>query len=218
MKERPILFSTPMVKAVLTQIKDVTRRTSGLDVVNEELTGEVKLSGTFVDINGKLIAAFNDGYRLIHCACPYGQPGDILWVRETWSKIHYEGVDEKPSYFYKADGMQDISRVWKPSIHMPKDACRLKLKIVSIQVERLHDITEEDAIREGLSKIGKDGITWKYGIPDSDGLPGTDNYGWPWVDWNVSAKRAFETLWAKINGQESWDSNPWVWRIEFTKL
>ena len=96
---------------------------------------------------------------------------------------------------------------------------RQKLEIVSIRVERLHDITEEDAIREGLAKITKDGgRNWKYGIPDKDGLPGTDDIGWPWIEWEISARDAFKKLWVKINGDDSWKDNPWVWRIEFTVL
>ena len=167
--------------------------------------------------------------------CRHGKAGDILWVRETWGELYdtcdHPELPDNPQerwslgYVYKADDYKHTTDTdgfftgWKPSIHMPKEACRLKLEILSIRVERLHDITEEDAIREGLSKISKDGgITWKYGIPDKDGLPGTDDTGWPWVEWEIRAREAFKKLWIAINGQESWDSNPWVWRIEFKKL
>lgn len=217
-KERPILFSTPMVIAVQDDRKDITRRMQGLEAING-ITREVKHSGYHINKKGQLVATFKDGDQTIECVCPYGLPGDVLWVRETWAKA-FDHNDDFHHYVYKADGdplHEDV--VWKPSIHMLKEACRLRLKIKSIGVERLQDITEEDAVREGLQVLSKDqGRTYKYGIADKDGLPGLDDTGWPWIDWEISAKKAFQKLWTKINGAESWDSNPWCWRLEFEKL
>jgi hypothetical protein len=104
---------------------------------------------------------------------------------------------------------------------MPRTACRLRLKITGIRVERLQDITEEDAKAEGLSCLTKDGgITYKYGIPDSDGLPGNDDFGWHWHDWNIDPRKSFQKLWDSINKDRGygWDTNPWLWVISFEKV
>lgn len=154
--------------------------------------------------------------------CPYGKPGDRLWVRETWSKAKSPMSSE---VFYRADGepkgkqyplsfVERESR-WRPSIHMPRWASRILLEVTNVRVERLHDISEEDAIAEGLKAITKDGKTIKYGIPDRDGYPSNDKHGWNWCDWNVSPVLAYKRTWELINGQGSWDSNPFCWVIEF---
>ena len=98
---------------------------------------------------------------------------------------------------------------------MPRWASRILLEIADVRVERLQEISENDAKGEGLAAISKDGQIFKYGIPDRDGLPGTDDHGWPWVDWKHSARNAFGRLWESINGAGSWDTNPWVWVVEF---
>jgi hypothetical protein len=234
MKERPILFQTPMVKAVLNDLKDITRRATGLDAVNA-LVREVKLSSTFVDIKGRLVANFWDGDNLIHCPCPYGKPGDVLWCRETWAKID-ESIVHKADGFverydaWERDTREGIERIerWEPSIFMPREACRLKLEILSIRPERLHDITEEDAIREGIEV---DEWTWgPTAFPDGTIDKSMVGKKTKWYrdyrdhkdrlkHWfNDGARKSFETLWISINGQESWNSNPWVWRIEFKRV
>lgn len=220
MKERPILFSTTMVQAIQANRKDITRRTSGLEVVNA-MINDVRFSSTFIETNGRMVAAFYCGDQLIHCTCPYGQVGDTLWVRETWAKAdtdcgwscEYGCVC--PKYWYKAGGPTDYEIKWRPSIHMPRAACRLRLKIVSIRVERLHDITEEDAIREGIEpllasrmQLAMDGQLYRHYTENREGIFGT----------GLRPRKSFETLWASINGQESWDQNPWVWRIQFEKI
>lgn len=101
---------------------------------------------------------------------------------------------------------------------MPRWASRITLEVTGIRVERLQDISEEDAIAEGLSGITKDGKLIKYGIPDQDGLPGTDNTGWPWRDWQKDPRDAYRRLWESINGRGSWDANPWVWVVEFKRV
>lgn len=195
-KERPIIFSSPMVRAILDGRKTQTRR-----VIKEKL-----MRGEGAHVNN----------------CPYGKPGDRLWVRETWSKAKSPMSSE---VFYRADGepkgkqyplsfVERESR-WRPSIHMPRWASRILLEVTNVRVERLHDISEEDAIAEGLKAITKDGKTIKYGIPDRDGYPGNDDTGWDWCDWNVSPVSAYKMLWESINGQGSWDLNPFCWVIEF---
>lgn len=223
MKERPILFSTPMVNAILADLKDITRRTTNLDMINKS-PDDWKVyhigehykpeKGKAEDIFWVMFKHLKTG-EMLPVKCPYGKAGDILWVRETWGKYVVPdcvgGVIIR--YLYKVDYPDGRpGMIWKPSIHMPKEACRLKLKILSIRVERLHDITEEDAIKEGIEEHWVD-LTTPTMIRRNY-LKGPD----PTFEMDVSAKKSFETLWASINGQESWDSNPWVWRIEFKKL
>jgi len=101
---------------------------------------------------------------------------------------------------------------------MPRWASRISLEITGIRVERLQDISEEDAIDEGLKAITKDGKLIKYGIPDRDGYPGADDFGWNWGDWDKSPVLAYKRLWQSINGKGSWDLNPFVWVIEFKRI
>ena len=102
----------------------------------------------------------------------------------------------------------------RPSIHMPRWASRITLEIAGVRIERLQDISEEDAKAEGLSTVTKDGRLYKWGIPDRDGLPGTDDDGWPWTQWDTDPRQAFRRLWDSIYGSDPakcWDANPWVW-------
>lgn len=147
----------------------------------------------------------------------YFEEGDAFinyWVQscEDLADSGYE-IDEDENY---ADYDYKALRL-RPSIHMPYSACRLFATCSGVTCEPLQAITEEQARAEGLSMITKDdGRTWKYGIPDSDGLPGTDNTGWPWQDWEVKPIKAYARLWDKINGSESWLANPPVYAINFT--
>lgn len=101
---------------------------------------------------------------------------------------------------------------WTPSILMKRKWARFVDAVIAVRPERLLDITDADAIAEGISTISKDGgITWKYGIPDRDGMPGTDDHGWPWHEWCNTPREAYLHLWAKLNGQASVDANPWLW-------
>jgi len=244
MKERPILFSTPMVQAVDDDRKTVTRRV--VNMLKEGIT-EATWGYTAFTPDGHIsfrARHANGEYGESFVKIPYGLKGDILYVREVYydyglweenghtktgkrkwkfvslipssADIRYcenPPEDVKPNSYRKLGWYKRLGRF------MPYRYVRTKLEIVSIRVERLHDITEEDAIREGLAKITKDGgRNWKYGIPDKDGLPGTDDIGWPWIEWEISARDAFKKLWVKINGDDSWKDNPWVWRIEFTVL
>lgn len=127
--------------------------------------------------------------------------------------------------FYEADGAFSDKSVWhgfgsrpgtaqpgryRHARFMPRWASRTTLEVTEVRVERLQDISPEDAIAEGLAGITKDGKLVKYGLPDLDGLPGTDNIGWPWDEWRISPVDAYEKLWVHLHGQESWDENPWV--------
>lgn len=145
--------------------------------------------------------------------CPYGDIGDILWVRETWS-LH----PSKEEVVYKADGFESEKKFfkWKPSIFMPKGSCRIKLEIIGIRVERLQDISNADAIDEGIRREFDGTKHWYGNELFKDSLFNADV-----IDTHAmvtSPKRAFRLLWKSINGKESWDSNPWVWVIEFKRL
>ena len=133
--------------------------------------------------------------------CPHGEPGDILWVRETFLIVPPNMI------FYKADPDNKATGCWKPSIFMPKEACRIKLMIKSIRVERLQDISDEDAKAEGVDHV-IDKITGYCGY---DYLSGGYNL-------MTTPYHGYRSLWKKINGIDSWDKNPWVWVIEFKKL
>ena len=179
MKERPIIFSGPMVRAILDGRKTQTRR------VVKPQPDEVK------DPNAKvaLITCLRFYQAGKEHSCPYGAPGDRLWVRETFA------MESPTCPVYLAD-QTDKTTVerWKPSIHMPRWASRLTLEIVSVRVERSQDISEKDAAAEGCEpKPEKDHDIFKF-------------------------TKGYETLWKSINGFGSWALNPWVWVIEFKKL
>lgn len=194
MMERPILFSGPMVRAILDGRKTMTRR-----VVKMNLAGRVELRGKQWHID--------DPNAIL--ACPYGRPGDLLWVRETWfcegrdlpgSGLHYRAnavpADER---WFVEEGWK-----WKPSIHMPRWASRLLLRVTEVRVERLWEITQEDAIAEGIERIGdrfKGYMRLFTGEEYNPALP----------------KTSFAQLWETINAKRGygWDSNPWVWVVSF---
>jgi hypothetical protein len=148
-------------------------------------------------------------------SCPYGQVGDILWVRETWNWawIKIEDSNIRPEknnkyYFYKADQSEHLAyrMSWKPSLHMPKEAARIFLKITEIQVERLYEISENDAVREGIKSQ-----SIKRLVP-----PTTTYYNYIEETYQyLMPSQSFFSLWASINGSESLELNPWVWVITF---
>jgi hypothetical protein len=203
MKFHPLLFSTPMVQALLDDRKNQTRRTKGLEQVNDNLNIilDIKLI-TDPEITYALIRT-NDGgnYKV---DCPY-HLGDVLWVRETFREIEQD--NGKPRYEFKATETINLSDKWKPSIFMPKTACRIFLKIKSIRIERLQEISERDAKAEGAKdtlKISefecmKDLGKWIIPRPFSQ-----HQFG-------------FLSIWCQINGCESWLLNPYVWVYEFEK-
>lgn len=219
MKERPILFSAPMVRAILDRRKTQTRR-----VAKRTDSGRVKAVGSPKNYHIEDPAAT--------LACPYGQPGDRLWVRETF----FEMIDgntvrpfDPPRYAYRAtdlgefilmdgDGAPEVNRdgslksPWIPSIHMPRRASRIILEIDSVRLEWLHSISEEDAIAEGVElAYPTTEATWyrDYLRPESDVHTG---------GLMPSAAESFETLWESINGSESWDANPLVWVVNFRRI
>ena len=198
-KLRPILFSTPMVQAILEGRKTQTRRV-------------VKARSYITDVADDIpYEMTEDDHQPIKC--PYGKVGDVLWVRETFSKII--PLEKSESVFvFKADDdcykdyVEDWQG-WKPSIHMLFEAARIFLAITNIRVERLYDISQQDSINEGIEYLGTGdyGPEWKcYFDPKHDTPPYT------------SPQNSFMSLWVSINGLDSWDANPWVWVVEFKRI
>jgi hypothetical protein len=220
-KERPILFSAPMVRAILEGRKTQTRR------MVKPQPNAVHAIHNDASIETNLI--FRRGDQRIHC--PYGKPGDRLWVRETWaltggladakvSEFNIPEVSLKDNliYFADAETYDVVTQSWRASIHIPRWASRILLEITSVRVEHLQDISQDDAKAEGLASISKDGNIFKYGIPDSDGQPGSDDFGWPWAEWRRDPRESYRKLFESINGAGSWDKNPLVWVIEFKRV
>jgi hypothetical protein len=226
-KMKPILFSTPMVKAILEGRKTMTRRIIKGFTAEKNVYGnynyELKKRGKNNWTAGTNLDAkeLSDSFFGIADYCPYGKVGDVLWVRETWCKLVPEHFIDK-HFVYKANMCNDTEEIrqdyikagypykWKPSIFMPKAACRIFLEITDIRVERLQEIGEADAIKEGVSfhkPVPGDGLT----IYKNYTSPKTPFYG-------DNARLSFQTLWQSINGLESWEANPFVWVIEFKQI
>ena len=220
MKERPILFSAPMVRALLDGSKTQTRRI---------IKGQAPDWATFTDeeyADGReffMVCGEKEpsGLRPILAAahCPYGQAGDRLWVRETFSDIYGAGGDEarrKEEVMYRADGETDpyvIGGRWTPSIHMPRWASRILLEIVSVRVERLQDCSRKDAIAEGIHRYEHVWRDSEYPLDDVAYEPVKG-----WATRYSCPIQAYQALWESINGAGNWDANPWVWVVEFKRV
>lgn len=174
MKERPILFQAEMVRAILNGSKTQTRRIAKLtDAAHVKEPGKHR--------------RWHPADPEARLACPYGQPGDQLWVRETWRNRLGDGSLD---YFATHAGpFTWESYKWKPSIHMPRVASRITLEVTAVRLERLQDISRGDAMAEGC--------------PFPNMAQGDDPRKW------------YADLWGQINGTDSWATDPWVWVIEF---
>lgn len=211
-RERPILFNGAMVRAVLAGDKTQTRRTNGLEYFSRPEN----------DPDGWLCARVADGmaymvYRnMPHerpVRCPYGQPGDRLWVREAFMDLLGTGVEhynldrrrqryafaaDCPAGSYSDEARKDYGLKWKPSIHMPRAACRLVLEVARMRVERLQAINHMDALAEGVG-LNPSAADVRMPLRAGESLP----------------RAMFRALWEQINGAEAWAANPWVWVVEF---
>jgi len=195
--EKPILFSTEMVKAILNGKKTQTRRIIRPHIKNRKIKN---ISwGKFPGSKGEnwIVNYENDITNYFgYTKCPYGEIGDILWVRETWAQLKKEtGIRfaYKASDKYPFGEKYIVKFKWRPSIHMPRVAARLFLKVKSIKVERLQDISEEDVLAEGIEKS-----IFPY----------------------QPMKPLFKKLWNSIKAKSGfeWDVNPWVWVVEFDRM
>jgi hypothetical protein len=222
MKERPIIFNAEMVRAILDGRKTQTRRPIKWKRTRFTEIGERD--------DGSKWPWSEDPERACDFwhPCPFGAVGDQLWVRETFSCIGNEDghpVDadgnlcdrEGAQRIYRASAVQepnnyglwtspdgfDFEGAWTPSIHMPRWASRITLEITGVRVERLNDISEEDARAEGV-KLLRPGY-WRH-------------YQAGWTQHQLSARGSFVTLWKSIYGEESWNANPWVWVVEFQRM
>lgn len=211
MRERPILFSAPMVRAILAGNKHQTRRLAK-SVKHPDL-------GNLYD-PGALVLE-REPQHVIDRACPYGRPGDRLWLREAfrfaasldrlspndvgekaldagyrtpWAPTQFEADGRRAGAWHGFDTPPAVTTPGKlrPGIHMPRWASRITLAITGVRVERLRDISDDDIAAEGIQE-------WIDGGVDHDGYP----------------RDAFRSLWESINGAGSWQANPWVWVVEF---
>lgn len=219
MKETGIIFNTEMVKAYQKGRKTQTRRLKGLKKINQN--PNIWAVPVFDPGTGEWVFTAEHGPgQQVRLMCPFGQAGDRLWVRETWVQVMIdhahdllEGWRENRLTVFKTEMHEDwmiyakekYGYKWKPSIHMPKSACRYFPEILSTRPERLQDISEIDAKAEGVERLAS--YLWKnYNSPKD---PSTI------VQELSNPVSSFESLWRSIHGNESWALNPWVWRIEF---
>lgn len=205
-----MLFSTPMVLALSNGSKTMTRRPQGLEKVNDDSL-EYEFVGIEKNLLGKKCAFFRaEGANGYWAEVPLKiVKGDVIWGRETF--FRHPIPDE--GYKYKADySKEQLAKIpmpplrWKPSIHMPKEACRLWLKVKDVRVERLNKITEADAKAEGVLATKTSGGAVRYMNYET----GVYEMLYP--------SGGFRTLWQSINGPTSWYDNPWVWVYEFEKI
>jgi hypothetical protein len=213
MRERPIPFSAPMVRAILANQKTQTRRV--VKPVGHDDSFVMLDHGAgwwpYRSDDGES-SIRSDGTEVPH-ACPYGAPGDRLWVREAWTTHKF--MDAIPprdlqtiSIAYVADGPIKTGK-YRQAFHMPRRYSRITLEVTGVRVERLQDISEADAIAEGVQRL-----------PLQDGPD-----AW-WTGWmekgpplhGRTPQAAYRRLWESINGPGSWDANPWVWCVAFRRV
>jgi hypothetical protein len=211
MNYHPILFSTEMVEAIISGRKTQTRRV---------FKDHPSLSSDISKVDLKKWMGAHPDY--IYSFCPYGKPGDILWVRETWKSVGFDDDIMPQLHIQYKDGVSrwvdvDVEvklkaeNKWKPSIHMIKAAARIWLRVKRVDVDRLQNISENDAISEGIFE-GEKSPTFRR-FKNYYNKPCRFFNGREKSFWNPVT--SFFSLWCSINGRESLESNPWVWVVEF---
>ena len=255
MREKPILFSAPMVRALLAGTKTQTRRTIKPQPFAGMTDDQVYLKfreqgvlGPDESLTWLVNCAWESGF--VDLTCPYGQPGDRLWVREAWrigawdvddgriavdyrdsvdkkwrdipddgkdafvtlweqccDELTAKGIDPDTDGEYHWKPGESPLR-WRPSIHMYRWASRITLEVTGVRVERLNDISDEDARAEGINRIAHGREGYFYHATRTE--PHPNNWCFP--------DDAYKDLWEQINGPGSWAANPWVWVIEFKRV
>jgi len=233
MKWRPILFSGEMVRAIFDGRKTETRRVLRLPASVRILGQDVPVDTSFAEtatlwrpstIMLGTWEAVRDGISTYAQPCPYGAPGDGLWVREAhhlnsarcWAaEKTINPTDPWEACYYRA-GWDRRAPHWRPSIHMPKWACRLFLRVLEVRVERVQDITWEAALAEGVVASDAWGAVTGDDLPQHPELPPNAAIDRGWADYT---RAAFRHLWDAINAKRGygWDANPWVWVVRFER-
>jgi hypothetical protein len=273
MGDRPILFSAGMVRAILDGRKTQTRRKMKVQPWPDATVEVGPYHPHRIDRNGEsqpgpaTFGAIWDHQDIVNggdagLRGPYGAPGDLLWVRETFCAHWCEPPRDAPQSYrivtgdklppikqengdlyqpvssdimtiwYGAESDKPFHMAWKPSIHMPRWASRITLRITDIRVERLHDITEDDARAEGCEARPFPGPWWQGYRDLGDGqlihqqAIGETAPDWmiepkqmpptPWLD--RSARGGFRSIWMGLHGPGAWDANPWVWVVAFERV
>ena len=229
MKERGMIFNGEMVRAILDGRKTQTRRIMTVQPESSEFGLRYIAESSLAKDVGMYFWSQSDAcgmkVRSKPFACPYGKPGDRIWVRETWSsdfanyypndRVWYAADNNRRLDIEVVDGVRGIyspeSDVhvpfrWRPSIYMPRWASRIQLEITNVGVQRLQDISSGDAVREGICQLPASG---RYCIN-----PGDQYFGGA----SRSAKEVYSWLWESSYGEGSWQANPWVWVIEFKRV
>lgn len=227
MKERGIIFNTEMVRAIIDGRKTQTRCIAKFKPIDKAINlnfSGLRAGNYHAGIkDGRCVLRSTDGAtwndRTYPLTCPYGKVGDRIWVRETWQgplvdvEKAYDLFKDPTPYqkvencVYKADGGyapeyidcdDNFRQGWRPSTQMPRWASRVTLEITDVHVERLQSISEEDAKAEGFDNSQSDAANS--------------------IGWFEKPIRAFRRAWENIYGTDGWDSNPWVWVIEFKRV
>lgn len=219
---KPILFSTAMVQAILAGRKTMTRRI----VKSRHESGLFQVCKNREGVITEIISLDWDERNCEKDVTPKYVEGDLLYVRETWQHTSNLGIhptDENAGYIYKASDSGKAWETnhknwkWKPSLFMPKDAARIFLKVTKVRCERLQDITEDDAIAEGIEiYVACNGDDYSS-YPRNYMIKEKEADGWPYLDEECFTE-SFKSLWCSINGNKSWEENPFVWVIEFKRV
>jgi hypothetical protein len=232
MGERPILFSAPMVRAILAGAKTQTRRVAkelpGAPGLHSSKTAGCTWNGDVVcpalvrhDPAGpNAVSTLTWPFR----GCRYGEPGDRLWVKETWAEVprtagHEGAVNPHDPHFavrYRATWDRTHSSRWRPSIHMPRWASRITLEITSVRVERVQAISLDDARAEGIPQMhGEAAALGLSPVRTASTVAPDERDHWD----NSTSRENFARLWDTINGAKApWSANPWVWVVEFKRV
>lgn len=227
MNEHPILFTPEMVRAIFDGRKTQTRR-----VIKPQPNPDItKIDRHGIEYPGDPVFGFateDEGWK-----CPYGTPGDRLWVRETWQELQkWKSTDrmngrglldidrEYIGFVYRADGEQSYK--WRPSIHMPRRASRITLEVVDVRVERVQDISIDDVFAEGtrIPTNAKNGNVLIDLTSDKSPCPYLPPGELKYIPADVIIRAHFAALWDSINAKRGfgWDVNPWVWVVEFERV